>query len=68
NKGHFLIEPKEFTYKRTDLSPDEVADYEKLVSFVGTFLANLFEDSEENPLLDGNGRQRTSAKLIDTKS
>ncbi|MCI41701.1 hypothetical protein A2U01_0062935, partial [Trifolium medium] len=28
NKGHFLIQPKEFTYKRTDLSSDEVADYD----------------------------------------
>ncbi|MCI82812.1 hypothetical protein A2U01_0104086, partial [Trifolium medium] len=25
NKWHFLIEPKKFTYKRTDLSPDDVA-------------------------------------------
>ncbi|MCI54694.1 hypothetical protein A2U01_0075944, partial [Trifolium medium] len=67
NKGHFLIEPKEFTFKRTDLSADEVADYDKLVYFVGTFPANLFEDSDGNPLLDEDGRQRTSAKLIDTK-
>ncbi|MCI36944.1 hypothetical protein A2U01_0058168, partial [Trifolium medium] len=67
NKGHFLIEPKEFTYKRTDLSPDEAADYDKLVAYVGTFPANLLEDNEGNPFLDGNGRQRTSAKPIDTK-
>ncbi|MCI86672.1 hypothetical protein A2U01_0107953, partial [Trifolium medium] len=39
NKGHFLIEPKEFTYKRTNLSSDEVAYYDKLVAFVGTFPA-----------------------------
>ncbi|MCI33889.1 hypothetical protein A2U01_0055107, partial [Trifolium medium] len=57
NKGHFLIEPKEFTYKRMNLSPGEVADYDKLVAFVGTFPANLLEDSEGNPLLDDNGRQ-----------
>ncbi|MCI78428.1 hypothetical protein A2U01_0099698, partial [Trifolium medium] len=67
NKGHFLIEPKEFAYARTDLSADEVTDYDKLVYFVGSFPANLLEDGEGNPLRDERGRQRTSAKLIDTK-
>ncbi|MCI40390.1 hypothetical protein A2U01_0061623, partial [Trifolium medium] len=28
---------------------------------------NLLEDSEGNPLLDSEGRQKTSAKLVDTK-
>ncbi|MCI54843.1 hypothetical protein A2U01_0076093, partial [Trifolium medium] len=51
------------TYKRGDLSADEAADYDKLVYFVGTFPANLFEDSDGSPLLDENGRQRTSPKL-----
>ncbi|MCI44585.1 hypothetical protein A2U01_0065824, partial [Trifolium medium] len=32
-----------------------------------TFLANLLEDSEGNPLLDSEARRRTSTKLIDTK-
>ncbi|MCI44415.1 hypothetical protein A2U01_0065654, partial [Trifolium medium] len=54
NKGHFLIEPKDFTFMRSDLSPDEVADYDKLVTFLGTFSANLLEDSERNALLDDN--------------
>ncbi|MCI59666.1 hypothetical protein A2U01_0080921, partial [Trifolium medium] len=67
NKGHFLVETKEFTYRRADLSADEAADYDKLVAFVGTFPANLLEDSEGNPLRDEHGHQRTSAKLIDTK-
>ncbi|MCI57801.1 hypothetical protein A2U01_0079052, partial [Trifolium medium] len=57
----------EFTYQRTALTPEEVADYGRLVAFVGNFPANLLEDSEGNPLLDDNGRQKTSAKLIDTK-
>ncbi|MCI17101.1 hypothetical protein A2U01_0038248, partial [Trifolium medium] len=59
---HFLIEPKKFTYKRTDLSPGKVTDYDKLVAFVGTFPANLLEDNEGNPLLDGNGLDMTSAQ------
>ncbi|MCI82416.1 hypothetical protein A2U01_0103690, partial [Trifolium medium] len=50
-----------------DLSADEAADYDKLVYFLGTFPVNLLEDSDENPLVDEHGRQRTSAKLIDTK-
>ncbi|MCI85087.1 hypothetical protein A2U01_0106366, partial [Trifolium medium] len=58
NKGHFLTEAKDFTYRRTDLSADEVSDYDKLVAFVGTFPANLLEDSEGNPLMDEHGRQR----------
>ncbi|MCI34660.1 hypothetical protein A2U01_0055880, partial [Trifolium medium] len=67
NLGHYLISSNEFTFKRTALSPDEVADYDRLVDFVRTFPANLLEDSEGNPLLDDNGQQKTSAKLIHIK-
>ncbi|MCI52571.1 hypothetical protein A2U01_0073816, partial [Trifolium medium] len=31
------------------------------------FPANLLEDSEGNPILNDNGQQKTSAKLVDTK-
>ncbi|MCI67245.1 hypothetical protein A2U01_0088503, partial [Trifolium medium] len=33
----------------------------------GAFPANLLEDGEGNPILDDNGWQKTSAKLVDTK-
>ncbi|MCI95185.1 hypothetical protein A2U01_0116483, partial [Trifolium medium] len=32
-----------------------------------SFPVNLLEDSEGNPLLDSDGRQKTFAKLVDTK-
>ncbi|MCI23248.1 hypothetical protein A2U01_0044426, partial [Trifolium medium] len=42
-------------------------DYDRLVVFVEKFPVNLLEDGERNPLLDSEGRQKTSAKLVDTK-
>ncbi|MCI13352.1 hypothetical protein A2U01_0034469, partial [Trifolium medium] len=66
NKGHYEIST-EFTYKRGELFSEEVEDFDRLVAFVESFPANLLEDSEGNPLLDSEGRQRTSAKLVDTK-
>ncbi|MCI55480.1 hypothetical protein A2U01_0076731, partial [Trifolium medium] len=45
NLGHYLIPSQDFTFKRMALTPDEVVDYDRLVAFVGTFPANLWEDS-----------------------
>ncbi|MCI78750.1 hypothetical protein A2U01_0100021, partial [Trifolium medium] len=66
-KDHYLLESKHFTFKRSELGPDEVADYDKLVAFVATFPANLWEDSDGNLLMGTDGRPKTTAKLIDTK-
>ncbi|MCI27828.1 hypothetical protein A2U01_0049028, partial [Trifolium medium] len=67
NEEHYEIPSSEFTYKRGELTAEEAEDYDRLVAFVGAFPANLLEDSEGNPLLDDNGQQKTSAKLVDTK-
>ncbi|MCI79589.1 hypothetical protein A2U01_0100860, partial [Trifolium medium] len=64
---HYEIPSSEFTYKRAELTAKEAEDYDRVVAFVSDFPANLLEDGEGNPILDDNGWQKTSAKLVDTK-
>ncbi|MCI64706.1 hypothetical protein A2U01_0085964, partial [Trifolium medium] len=54
-KDYYLLESKHFTFKRFELGPDEVADYDKLVAFVATFPTNLWEDSDGNLLMATDG-------------
>ncbi|MCI67965.1 hypothetical protein A2U01_0089224, partial [Trifolium medium] len=51
NEEHYEIPSSEFTYKRTELTAEEVEDYDRLVAFVAAFPANLLEDSEGNHIL-----------------
>ncbi|MCI48298.1 hypothetical protein A2U01_0069541, partial [Trifolium medium] len=42
-KEHYLMNPNEFVFGRERLSQEEFADYQKLLAYVKTFPANVWE-------------------------
>jgi hypothetical protein len=52
-----LREAKSYTYRKGDLSKEELVDVKTLEDFVDNFPVNLWEDKEGNPLYDENGRR-----------
>ncbi|MCH82259.1 hypothetical protein A2U01_0003060 [Trifolium medium] len=67
NKSHYDLLPRDLTVKKSDLSPEEAADYKRLEDYVGSFPQVALEDSEGNLIRDENGHQKMVPKLIDTK-
>ncbi|PNY03128.1 hypothetical protein L195_g026451, partial [Trifolium pratense] len=67
NKSHYDLLPRDLTIKKSDLSPEEVADYKRLEDYVGSFPQVSLEDSNGNLIRDEAGRPKKVPKLIDTK-
>ncbi|GAU46914.1 hypothetical protein TSUD_402950 [Trifolium subterraneum] len=68
SKRHYAREAKSFTFKKGDLSKEELADLKVLEKFVEELPPSLWEDREGNPVCDEEGYQLSSKKYINTKA
>jgi hypothetical protein len=66
-QDHFKRPATSFVYKRLDLSKDEIADLDRLCSFVDGFAPTIFVDKDRNPLCDERGQLLTAPRYIRTK-
>ncbi|GAU44750.1 hypothetical protein TSUD_246430 [Trifolium subterraneum] len=63
SRNHYLREAKSFTFKKGDLSKEELADAKILEDFVDNFPINLWADKEGSPLYEENGREMKNTQL-----
>ncbi|MCI45710.1 hypothetical protein A2U01_0066949, partial [Trifolium medium] len=56
NRSHYDLLPRDLTITKSDLSPEEAADYKRLEDYVGSFPQVSLEDSNGNLIRDEAGR------------
>ncbi|CAJ2629428.1 unnamed protein product [Trifolium pratense] len=65
---HFLKEPKEYTTGDADLSPEDMAAFESLKTFVAGFTPGVWTTRKGVTIRDEHGVPKASPRLINTRT
>ncbi|CAJ2651627.1 unnamed protein product [Trifolium pratense] len=65
---HFLKEPKEYTTGDADLSPEDMAAFESLKTFVAGFTPGVWTTRKGVTIRDEHGKPKASPRLINTRT